>query len=76
MRIYEGDHAYEIEQIVHPETQVRSGWRYKVYRVRPVEQLLRSGEAATREAAEEAGKEALAEMLKSERRQGGKKPAA
>jgi len=76
MRIYEGDHAYEIEQIIHPETQVRSGWRYKVYRVRPVEQLLRSGEAATREAAEEAGKEALAEMLKSEPRQGGKKPAA
>ena len=74
MRIYEGDHAYEIEQILHPETQVRSGWRYKVYRVRPAEQLLRSGEAATRDAAEAAGREALEGILRDERQ--GKKPAA
>jgi hypothetical protein len=72
MRIYEGDHAYEIEQILHPETQVRLGWRYKVYRVRPAEQLLRSGEAATRDAAEEAGRKALAEIVTG----GGKRPAA
>ena len=75
MRIYEGDHAYEIEQILHPETQVRSGWRYKVYRVRPAEQVLRSGEAASREAAEEAGREALAEVLRDDQI-AGKKPAA
>ena len=76
MRIYEGDHAYEIEQILHPETQVRSGWGYKVYRVRPSEQVLRSGEAASRTEAEEAGKEALAEVLRNERQTVGKKPAA
>ena len=76
MRIYEGDHAYEIEQILNPETQVRSGWRYKVYRVRPSEHLLRSGEAASREAAEQAGKEALAQVLRDERQTSGKKPAA
>ena len=66
MRIYEGDYAYEIEQIVHQETQLRTGWRYKIYRVRPGEQLLRSGEAATREKAEKAGKQALAEILREE----------
>ena len=76
MRIYEGDHAYEIEQIVNPETQVRSGWRYKVYRVRPAEQVLRTGEAATRDEAEKAGKEALGEVLRGERQDTGKKPAA
>ena len=55
MRIYEGDHAYEIEQILNPETQVRSGWRYKVYRVRPAEQVLRPGEAGRRDEAETSG---------------------
>jgi len=73
MRIYEGDYAYEIEQILDRETQLRSGWRYKIYRVRPGDQLLRSGEAATREAAEEAGKQVLAEVL---RENPGVKPAA
>ena len=73
MRIYEGDYAYEIEQILDPETQLRKGWRYKIYRVRPGDQLLHSGEAATREAAEEAGKQALAEVL---RETPGMKPAA
>jgi hypothetical protein len=63
MRIYEGDYAYEIEQILDPETQLRTGWRYKIYRVRPGDQLLRSGEASSREEAEEAGKQVLAEVL-------------
>ncbi|HEX7958825.1 MAG TPA: hypothetical protein VF493_02835 [Terriglobales bacterium] len=76
MRIYEGDHAYEIEQILNPETQVRSGWRYKVYRVRPAEQVLRTGEAPSRDEAEKAGKQALAEVLRDERQTSGKKPAA
>jgi hypothetical protein len=73
MRIYEGDYAYEIEQILDPETQLRTGWRYKIYRVRPGDQLLRSGGAPTREAAEEAGKQALADVL---REMPGMKPAA
>jgi hypothetical protein len=66
MRIYEGDYAYEIEQILDPETQLRTGWRYKIYRVRPGDQLLRSGEASSREEAEEAGKQVLAEVLREE----------
>ena len=73
MRIYEGDYAYEIEQILNPETQLRTGWRYKIYRVRPGDQLLRSGEASTRGEAEEAGKRALAEVL---REKPGMNPAA
>jgi hypothetical protein len=73
MRIYEGDYAYEIEQIINPETQLRSGWRYKIYRVRPGDEMLRSGEASTREEAEAAGKEALAEVI---RERPGVKPAA
>jgi len=73
MRIYEGDYAYEIEQILNPETQLRTGWRYKIYRVRPGDQLLRSGEASSREEAEEAGKQLLAEVL---REKPGLNPAA
>jgi hypothetical protein len=65
MRIYEGDYAYEIEQILDPETQLRTGWRYKIYRVRPGDQLLRSGEVSSREEAEEAGKQLLAEVLRA-----------
>lgn len=62
MRIYEGDYAYEVERIVSPETQLTKGWRYNVYRVRPGNQLLRSGDAPTKEAAEQAGRELLDEI--------------
>lgn len=65
MRIYEGDYAYEIEPVVDPATQVSSGWRYKLYRIRPRDELLRSGDAQTKEAAEELGRRALNEVLKS-----------
>ena len=68
MRIYEGDYAYEIERVVRPETQLISGWRYKVYRVRPMDELLDTGEAKDREAAEKAGRLALAEVIRAERR--------
>jgi hypothetical protein len=67
MRIYEGNFAYEIEQVLDPATLVSSGWRYKVYRVRPVDELLRSGEAESKEAATQAGRRELAEIVKSER---------
>jgi hypothetical protein len=71
MRIYEGDYAYEIEPAVDPETRVSAGWRFNIYRVRPQDQLLRSGTAPTREAAEQAGKQALAEVLNAEGRGSG-----
>ena len=75
MRIYEGDYTYEIERIIDPATQVSTGWRYNIYRVRPLDQLLRSGTAATKEEAEEAAKRALQEVMRSEHR-GESKPAA
>jgi hypothetical protein len=67
MRFYEGDYAYEIERVLDPATQVHSGWRYNVYRVRPTHDLLRSGEAPTQEEAEKAGKKKLADLVKAER---------
>jgi hypothetical protein len=66
MRFYEGDYAYEIERLLDPATQLQTGWRYNVYRIRPVQELLRSGEAATQEEAEKAGKKSLAEVMKTE----------
>ena len=74
MRIYEGDYAYEIESVIDPGTQVPSGWRYKVYRVRPRDELLRSGDAQTKEAAEDLGRRALHEVLRTQHAP--EKPAA
>ncbi len=68
MRIYEGDYAYEVERILDPATQLSTGWRYNVYRVRPNEQVLRSGHASTKEDAERGGKRALAEVVRAESR--------
>lgn len=76
MRFYEGDHAYEVEKVLDPATQLYSGWRYKIYRVRPGEELLRSGEALTQEEAERVGKQTLAQIIKTERRGVAKKRAA
>ena len=68
MRIYEGDYAYEVERVLDPATQLSTGWLFKVYRVRPIDQLLRSGQASTREEAERAGRGALAELVRAESR--------
>ena len=66
MRFYEGDHAYEVERVLDPATQLYTGWRYKIYRVRPNHELLRSGEASTQEEAERAGRKALESVTKTE----------
>lgn len=66
MRIYEGDHAYEVERVLDPATQLFTGWRYKIYRVRPHHELLRSGEASTQEEAERAGRKALDSVIQAE----------
>jgi len=76
MRIYEGDHAYEIERILDPTTQLFTGWRYNVYRVRPIQQLLRSGETETQEEAELAGRNALTELVDADRKNTEGRPAA
>lgn len=66
MRFYEGDHAYEVERVLDPATQLYTGWRYKIYRVRPNHELLRSGEAPTQEEAEQAGRRELESVIKAE----------
>ena len=68
MRIYEDNYAYEIEQKIDPATLVPSGWKYNVYRVRPVNQLLQSGTAESREAAEHEGRRAVQHAIRQERR--------
>ena len=63
MRFYEDDHAYEIEPVRDPATQLCTGWRYNVYRIRPDHKLLRSGQASTKEEAEVAGRKVLASLV-------------
>jgi hypothetical protein len=67
MRIHEGNFAYDLEQPIDPLTQLRSKWKFTLFKVRPVEQKLTSGEADTREAAE---KKARAELAKAARSSG------
>jgi len=52
MRIREGKHAYDLDQPRDPRTEVRSKWRYTIFRVDPIEKVLSSGEADTRKEAE------------------------
>jgi len=66
MRIYEDNYAYEIEQVLDPATLVPSGWKYNVYRVRPFQQLLQSGTAASRETAELEGRRAVQREIRQE----------
>ena len=70
MRIHENNFAYELEQVVDPATQVKTTtWRYNIYRIRPVDQKLISGEAATMEAAERKAKKAVAKFTAAEPRE-------
>jgi hypothetical protein len=62
MRIHEGDLAYDLEQPIDPLTQLRSKWRFTIYRVKPAEEKLGSGEAATKAEAEKKAKSALAKI--------------
>ena len=76
MRFYEGDHAYEIERVMDPATQVYTGWRYNLYRIRPVQSLLRTGMAGTQEEAEKTAKRALAQVVRAENKGGEDEQAA
>jgi hypothetical protein len=62
MRIHEGDLAYDLEQPIDPLTQLRSNWRFPLYRVKPAEEKLGSGEAPTKAEAEKKAKSALAKI--------------
>ena len=66
MRIYEGDYAYEVERVLDPATLVPTGWKYNVYRVRPVNQFLHSGSAGSREEAELDGRRAVQHAIRQE----------
>jgi len=66
MRIYENNFAYELEQVIDPATQVRTSWRYNLYRVRPIDQKLSSGEASTIEAAEKTAKKEIRKLIEAE----------
>ena len=56
MRIYEGDYAYEIEQMLDPETRVSKGWRVN---------------AASKEEAQRAGKQVIQDVINEEQRTAG-----
>ncbi|HLJ90740.1 MAG TPA: hypothetical protein VKZ53_28295 [Candidatus Angelobacter sp.] len=62
MRIHEGNYAYDLEQTKDPLTQVRLNWKFTLYELHPVEHILRSGEAETRELAEKRAKSELAKL--------------
>lgn len=65
MRIYDkGDYAYELEQSIDPMTQLRQGWTFRVYRVRPVEQVVEKGEAASKDEAEKQAKRAITTIVR------------
>lgn len=68
MRIHDkADYAYDLEQSVDPLTQLRKGWNFHIFRVRPTEQLLDKGEAQTREEAEKLAKRAISRLMQRER---------
>ena len=69
MRIHDkADYAYDLEQIVDPMTQLRKGWAYHVFHLRPTEQVLESGKAASREEAEKDAKRAIGRLMQREKR--------
>jgi len=65
MRIHEGNLAYDLEQPIDPQTQLRSNWRFTLYRVKPVEEKLGSGDAPIQAEAEKKAKSALAKLAKA-----------
>ncbi len=66
MRIREGKYAYDLEQPPDPHTQLRSKWKYKIFLVQPIEQVLSEGQADTLEDAEKKARQELARIKRSE----------
>jgi hypothetical protein len=68
MRIhYEGDFAYDLVQPRDPQTQLALNWKFAVYRLRPVEEIVAKGEAPTRAEAERKAKSTIRGLLSRER---------
>lgn len=62
MRFHEGEFAYDLEPQRDPSTQLLSGWRFTVYRLRPVETVVTRGEGKTREQAEEQARKIVSKL--------------
>ncbi len=62
MRIHEGTYAYDLEQLRDPQTQLPVNWKFTVYRLRPVEKIMCTGEAESREDAENKARSAIAKL--------------
>ena len=69
MRIhYKDDYAYDIEQLRDPLTQLAAHWKFTIYKLRPVDQAVSSGEAESREDAEKKAKKAIVKLAEQEPR--------
>ena len=69
MRIHDkGDYAYDFEQVVDPRTQLRKGWMYRVFHLRPTEQVLQTGDAQSREQAEKEARRIIGRLVQREKR--------
>lgn len=69
MRIHDkGDYAYDLEQSTDPYTQLRTGWHFQIFRLRPIEQIVDRGEARSREEAEKLAKRVISRMVQKERK--------
>lgn len=62
MRIHEGKYAYDIEQPRDPQTQLPLNWRFTVYALRPVEQVMSRGEAESFVEAERQARRTISEL--------------
>jgi hypothetical protein len=62
MRIHEGDFAYDLEQPRDPQTQLPMNWRFTVFRLRPMEEVVLRGEASSQAEAEKKAKAAITRL--------------
>lgn len=68
MRIYhEANFAYDLELVRDPQTQLALNWRFTVYRIRPIEEIVARGEAGSRADAEKKAKSAISRLHSRER---------
>jgi hypothetical protein len=69
MRIHDkGDYAYDLEQSTDPATQLRTGWNFHIFRLRPIEQIVDRGGAPSREEAEKLAKRVISRLVLKERK--------
>jgi hypothetical protein len=68
MRIhYENNYAYDLELPRDPQTQLALAWRYTVYQLRPVENIVARGEADSRPEAERKAKATITRLINKEK---------